>query len=453
LRAAILSGGESVMEVPETQYAKSGSYHIAYQVFGEGPFDLVIIPAFVSHLEMWWEQPRAVRGLRQLASFARVIMFDKRGTGMSDRVIDTQLPTPEERIDDVRAVMESAGSKTAAIMGSSEGGWMAALFAATYPERVRALVLHAAYPRAIQDDDFPEGWLPRERIEKDILETEQGWISGQPAGGLAPEGSAVLRWYMKMMRLGASPGAAVALARMDHATDIRSILPSIHVPTLVTVREGDENLPASRYMAQHIPGARLCVYPGDEHGLFFGEQDAVLGDIQAFLTGVRSEPLADRVLSTVLFTDIVESTRHAAELGDRKWRDMLDEHDAIIREQLDVHRGHRVNPIGLGDGVLATFDGPARAIRCAHSICLGVRALGLEARAGVHTGEIEVRGDDLAGMAVHIGARVSAMAAPGEVLVSGSVPPLVAGSGLVFHDRGEHELKGVPGHWRLFAAT
>jgi class 3 adenylate cyclase len=221
----------------------------------------------------------------------------------------------------------------------------------------------------------------------------------------------------------------------------------------VTVREGDENLPASRYMAQHIPGARFSSFPGDEHGLFFGDQEPILGEIQEFLTGVRPPPLADRVLSTVLFTDIVDSTRRAAELGDRRWRDVLDDHDALVIEQLAAHRGRKVNSIGLGDGVLATFDGPARAIRCAQSICAGVRRLGLEARAGVHTGEVEVRGEDLAGMAVHIGARVSALAGPDEVLVSAAVPPLVAGSGIVFHDRGEHTLKGVPGQWRIFAAT
>jgi pimeloyl-ACP methyl ester carboxylesterase/class 3 adenylate cyclase len=444
------------MEIPETRYAKSGTYHIAYQVFGGGAFDLVIIPAFVSHVEMWWEQPMAVRGLTQLGSFARVILFDKRGTGMSDRVSDTLLPTPEERIDDVRAVMESAGSTQAAILGSSEGGWMATLFAATYPERVRALVLHATYPRAIQDADFPEGWLPRARMEQDLRETEEAWISGQPFGGLSPGGESnvgIQRWRSRMMRMAASPGAAVALAKMDHATDIRSILPSVHVPTLVTVREGDENLPASRYMAGHIPGARFRVFPGDEHGIFFGDQDAILGEIQEFLTGVRTAPLADRVLSTVLFTDLVDSTSRAAELGDRRWRDLLDQHDALILEQLAVHRGRRVNSIGLDDGVLATFDRPARAIRCAQAICNGVRSFGLQARAGVHTGEIEFRGEDLSGIAVHIGARVSALAGPGEVLVSGAVPSLVAGSGLVFDDRGERQLKGVPGSWRLFAAT
>jgi pimeloyl-ACP methyl ester carboxylesterase/class 3 adenylate cyclase len=444
------------MEVPETRYAKSGPYHIAYQVFGGGAFDLVIIPGFVSHVEMWWEQPMAARGLSHLGSFARVILFDKRGTGMSDRVSDTQLPTPEERIDDVRAVMESAGSTQAAILGSSEGGWMATLFAATYPERVRALVLHATYPRAIQDDDFPEGWLPRGRMEQDLLETEEAWISGRPDGRLTSDSEStatIQRWRSKMMRMAASPGAAVALAKMDHATDIRSILPSVHVPTLVTVREGDENLPASRYMAEHIPGARFRVFPGDEHVIFFGDQDAILGEIQEFLTGVRTTPMADRVLSTVVFTDIVDSTTRAAELGDRRWMDLLDQHDALILEQLAVYRGRRVNSIGLGDGVLATFDGPARAIRCAQAICNGVRSLGLQARAGVHTGEIEFRGEDLSGIAVHIGARVSALAGPGEVLVSGAVPSLVAGSGLAFEDRGERQLKGVPGSWRLFAAT
>lgn len=445
------------MELPETRYAKSGSYHIAYQVVGDGPFDLVIIPGFVSHVEMWWEQPVTARGLRRLASFARVIIFDKRGTGMSDRVNDTEPPTPEERMDDVRAVMDAAGSEQAAIVGSSEGGWMASLFAATYPKRVRALVLNATYPRSIQDDDFPEGWLPRSKMQERLEEIERAWLQGQPgAEGLIPatdENESLTRWMGRMQRLGASPGAAVALARMDFATDIRSVLPSIHVPTLVMVREGDENLPASRYMAQHIPGARFRVFPGNEHGLFFGEQDGTLGEIEEFLTGVRPPSQSDRVLSTVLFTDIVESTRRAAELGDRRWKDLLDEHDAVVLDQLNFHRGRRVNSIGLGDGVLATFDGPARAIRCGQAICQGVRALGLQARAGVHTGEVEFRGEDLSGMAVHIGARVSALAGPGEVLVSGAVPLLVAGSGLVFEDRGEQQLKGVPGNWRLFAAT
>jgi pimeloyl-ACP methyl ester carboxylesterase len=442
--------------VPETRYAKSGRYHIAYQVFGDGPFDLVMIPGFMSHLEMWWEQPIAARGLRRLASFARVIIFDKRGTGMSDRVSDAELPTPEERMDDVRAVMETAGSERAAIVGWSEGGWMACLFAATYPERVRALVLHATYPRVIQDDEFPEGWMPRSKMTEYVEEVERAWIQGSPEWGPAPAGEqmeAVRRWQGLMWRRAASPGAAVALARMDFATDVRSILPLIHVPTLLTVREGDENVPASRYMAKHIPDAKFRVFPGNEHGLLFGDQDALLGEIQEFLTGVRPAPEPDRVLSTVLFTDIVDSTKRAAALGDRRWKDLLDEHDALVLDQLAFHRGRRVNSIGLGDGVLATFDGPARAIRCAQAICQGVRSLGLQARAGVHTGEVEMRGDDLSGMAVHIGARVCALAGPGEVLVSGAVPSLVAGSGLAFEDRGEQQLKGVPGSWRLFAAT
>jgi len=444
------------MATPETIYAKSGKYHIAYQVFGDGPFDLVMIPGFMSHLEMWWEHPITARGLRRLASFARVIIFDKRGTGMSDRVSDAELPTPEERMDDVRAVMDAAGSERAAILGWSEGGWMACLFAATYPARVRALVLHATYPRAIQDESFPEGWLPRSGMDEYLEETERAWTQGTPEWGPAPateDMAAVRRWQVRMWRRAAGPNAAVALAKMDLATDIRSVLPSIHVPTLVMVRGGDENLPASRYMAEHIPGARFCVFPGDEHGLLFGDQDATLGEIEEFLTGVRTSPQADRVLSTVLFTDIVGSTSRAAELGDRRWKDLLDEHDALIADRLALHRGRRVNSIGLGDGVLATFDGPARAIRCAQAICQGVRSLGLTVRAGVHTGEVEMRGDDISGLAVHIGARVSALAGVGEVLVSGSVPPLVAGSGITFDDRGEQELKGVPGRWRLFAVV
>jgi pimeloyl-ACP methyl ester carboxylesterase len=444
------------MPAPETVYAKSGKYHIAYQVFGDGPFDLVMIPGFMSHLEMWWEQPITARGLRRLASLARIIIFDKRGTGMSDRVNDAELPTPEERMDDVRAVMDAAGSTRAAILGWSEGGWMACLFAATYPARVRALVLHATYPRAIKDDEFPEGGVPRSKVAEYLEETERTWMEGNPVWGPVPvteEMEAVRRWQVRMWRRAASPNAAVALAKMDLATDIRSVLPSIHVPTLVMVREGDEGLPASRYMAEHIPGARFRVFPGDEHGLLFGDQDATLGEIEEFLTGVRTPPQADRVLSTVLFTDIVGSTSRAAELGDRRWKDLLDEHDALIADRLALHRGRRVNSVGLGDGVLATFDGPARAIRCAQAICQGVRALGLSVRAGIHTGEVEMRGDDLSGLAVHIGARVSALAGAGEVLVSGSVPPLVAGSGITFDDRGEHELKGVPGRWRLFAVA
>lgn len=443
------------MSTPETLYAKSGRYHIAYQVFGNGLFDLVMIPGFMSHLEMWWDNPSTARGLRRLASFARVIIFDKRGTGMSDRVSEAELPTPEERMEDVRSVMDAAGSERPAILGWSEGGWMASLLAATYPARVRALVLHAAYPRAIQDDDFPEGWLPRARMQASLDEIEQAWTQGIPESlwPTTEETEATQRWLGRMQRLAASPGAAVALSRMDFATDIRSVLPSIHVPTLVMVREGDENLPASRYMAEHIPGARFRIFPGNEHGLLFGDQDTTLGEVEEFLTGVRPPLQPDRVLATLLFTDIVDSTKRAAELGDLRWKQVLDEHDAIVAGQLAFYRGRRVNSVALGDGVLATFDGPARAIRCAEAICRGVRTLGLDVRAGVHTGEVEMRGEDLSGMAVHIGARVSALAAAGEVLVSGSVPPLVAGSGISFEDRGEQDLKGVPGNWKLFAVS
>jgi pimeloyl-ACP methyl ester carboxylesterase len=385
-----------------------------------------------------------------------VIIFDKRGTGMSDRVGEGDMPTPEERMDDVRAVMEAADCTRAAILGSSEGGWMAALLAATYPDRVRSLVVHAGYPRSIKDDDFPEGWLPRDDMQTYIDGIERAWQQGNPgAGGPVPaseENAEVVRWFGQLMRRAASPGAAMALVRMDQATDIRSVLPSIHVPTLITVREGDENLPACRYMAEHIPGARLRIFPGDEHGLFFGDQEPLLDEIEEFLTGARPVVDPDRVLTTVLFTDIVGSTARAAELGDRRWKVLLDQHDMVVNSELPRYRGRRVNAIGLGDGVLATFDGPARAIRCAIQLLERLRAIGLEARAGIHTGEVELRGDDLSGLGVHIGARIAALAGPGEVLVSGAVPPLVAGSGVTFDDRGLFELKGVPEEWRIFAA-
>jgi class 3 adenylate cyclase/pimeloyl-ACP methyl ester carboxylesterase len=446
---------ESAISIPTTQYAKSGRYHIAYQVFGSGAFDLVIVPGFVSHVEMWWELPAAVRGLRRLASFARVILFDKRGTGMSDRVSEDLLPTPEERMDDVRAVMDAAGSQQAAVLGSSEGGWMCALFAATYPDRVRALVIHAGYPRPIQDDDFPDGWLPRSRIQDDLEEMERAWIEGRIIGGPVPASgdSEALRWYVRMGRRAASPGAAVALAKMDLATDIRPILSTVHVPTLVTVREGDENLPASRYMATKIPGAKFAVFPGDEHGLFLGNQDGLFGEIEEFLTGSRTPEEADRVLSTVLFTDIVDSTRRAAALGDRRWTEILSEHDEIAGQELQRHRGRKVSSIGLGDGLLATFDGPARAIRCAQAIRDRLRSLDLMIRSGIHTGEIEIRGNEISGMAVNIGARVASLATRGEVLVSQTVPTLVAGSGLSFEDRGRYTLKGVPDEWQVFAVV
>jgi class 3 adenylate cyclase/esterase/lipase len=447
-------GAETVfVDVPETHYATSGKYHIAYKAFGQGKLNLVIVPPFVSHVEMWWEEPRARRVMDRFGSFARVAIFDKRGTGMSDRVSDDAMPTPEERMDDVRAVMEAAGMTQATVLGSSEGGWMASLLAATYPERVGALVLHAAYPRCIQDESFPEGWLPRHEIAQREQRLHQAWIEGDAGlGGPRPRDPAMAARFSRAMRLAASPGAAVAVFRMDLATDIRAVLPSIGAPTLVTVREGDENLPASRYMAEHIPGAVLKIYPGDEHGLYWdANADAVLDDIEEFLTGARSIGEPDRVLATVLFTDIVGSTERLALVGDRTWREVLDRHDAEISHEVVLHRGRFVGT--TGDGVLATFDGPARAIRCALAIQDMVAQLGVTSRMGLHTGEVEQRGDGVAGIAVHIAARVMSKAEPGEVLVSRTVKDLVAGSGINFAERGSHVLKGVPDAWDLFAVV
>lgn len=443
----------TLTQTPRTQYARSGKYHIAYQVFGDGPFDLVFAPGFVSHVEMAWEEPKIARGLRRLASFARVIVFDKRGTGLSDRVSPENLPIPEDRMDDVRCVMDAASSERAVLLGSSEGGWMCSLFAATFPSRTIALVLHAAYPRSIQDEDFPQGWLPREQLEDYALSIRRSWTEGNPGfGGPRPgvtDDEATRLWFARAMRSAASPGAAEALMRMDFATDIRLILPLIRVPTLLTIREGDENLPATRYMAEKIPGARLKVFPGNEHGFFFGEQDEILGEIEEFLTGVRREPESERVLATVLFTDIVGSTERAAALGDLQWKKLLDAHDAALMRQVERYRGRLVK--STGDGCLATFDGPGRAIQCALEINKAMRELGLDIRSGLHTGEIEMRGEDIAGIAVVIAARVMAESGPADVYVSSSIPPLVAGSGIEFEDLGARELKGVPGDWRLLA--
>ncbi len=355
---------------PETRYAKSGDVNIAYQVVGDGPFDLVYVPGWVSNIDLFWEKPKPARFLEHLASFSRLILFDKRGTGMSDRVSNDRLPTLEQRMDDVRAVLDAVGSENAALLGHSEGGSMSVLFAATYPERSRALVL--------------------------------------------------------------------------------DVLPTTRVPTLVLARTGDRDVTVAegRWLASQIPGARFVELPGDEHLLWAGDQDRLLAEIEEFLTGTRSAPDRDRVLSTVLFTDIVGSTERARELGDRAWHVVLDEHHARVRSLLEHHRGREVDT--AGDGFFASFDGPARAIRAACAIREDVQALGIQIRAGLHTGECELMRDKIGGIAVHTGARVAAAAEPGEVLVSSTVKDLVAGSGIVFADRGERELKGV-GSWRLYS--
>jgi class 3 adenylate cyclase len=437
--------------VPETRYAKSGDLNIAYQVVGEGPFDLVYVPGWVSNIEAMWEEPSHARLLGRLAAFSRLILFDKRGTGMSDPVPVDRLPTLEERMDDVRAVMDAAGSERAAIFGLSEGGLMSVLFSATSPERIEALITHAIYATRLRSRDYP--WAPKpEARAAEIEEIERTWGGEMDISNLAPSADeAFKRRAVAYLRRSASPGAAVALLRMNSQIDVREVLPTIRVPTLVLQRvdDRDVNVEEGRWIARQIPGAKYVELPGDEHLIWAGDVDAVVDEVEEFLTGRRPVYEPDRVLATVLFTDIVGSTERATELGDRRWRQLLDQHHSLVRRQLERFDGREVDT--AGDGFLATFDGPARAIRCADSLRVGVRALGLEIRAGLHTGECEVVGDGVRGIAVHTGARVAALAGTGEVLVSSTVKDLVAGSGIEFEDRGTHKLKGVPGEWRLYA--
>jgi class 3 adenylate cyclase len=438
---------------PETRYAKSGDVNIAYQVTGEGPFDLVYVPGWISNIELMWEEPAHARLLGRLASFSRLILFDKRGTGMSDSVALERLPTLEQRMDDVRAVMDAAGSKRAALFGSSEGGLMSVLFAATYPDRTHALVTHAIYAKRLWSPDYP--WAPTpEARSAEIEGTERSWGSGMDISALAPSADeAFRRRAVAYFRRSASPGAAVALLRMNSQIDVRPALSTIGVPTLVLQRVGDidVNVEEARWIAKQIPGAKLVELPGDEHLIWAGDVDELADEVEEFLTGSRPAPAGDRVLATVLFTDIVGSTERASQLGDRRWREVLEQHHRIVRRELDRFRGREVDT--AGDGFLATFDGPARAVRCGRAIQLAVDELGLEVRAGLHTGEVEFAGEKVAGIAVHTGARVAALARPGEVLVSSTVKDLVAGSGLEFVERGSHELKGVEGEWRLYAVS
>ncbi len=436
---------------PETHYAKSGDVHIAYQMVGDAPRDLILVPGFVSNIEVFWEDPAVARFFERLASFSRLILFDKRGTGLSDRVAD--LPNLETRMDDVRAVMDAVGSERAALCGISEGGPMCALFAATYPARTSALLLLGSYARPRNGAENPGGRSPDD--QRAWLETcEREW--GGPIG-LAQRGPTLVhdervrRWWARYLRMGASPAAAVALARMNYEIDIRHVLPAIRVPTLVLHSAGDRavDVRLGRYLADHIQDARYVELPGIDHLPWGADADAILDEVEEFLTGVRSGPEPDRVLATVLFTDIVGATEKAAALGDRRWRDVITQHHELVRQQLGRFRGREIDT--AGDGFLAAFDGPARAIRCGCAIVDAVRPLGLRIRTGVHTGECEIIGDKLGGIAVHIGARVAALAAPDEVLVSNTVKDLVAGSGLGFQDRGVHTLRGVPGEWRLFA--
>lgn len=441
------------MSMPPIKYTKSGGVHIAYQVVGDGPIDLVLVHGWVSHLEMNWDEPSIARFLERLAGFSRLILFDKRGTGLSDRVAETDLPTLEQRMEDVHAVLNAVGSQRAALLGISEGGPMCALFAATYPERTTALVMCGSYARWMHDDDCT--WAPtREQHEAAFAAYERGWGTSIGFKTVAPTASADERyrnWWARYLRMGASPGAGVALYRMNVEIDIRSLLPSIRVPTLLLHRSGDRliNIECSRYMARHIAGARLVELPGDDHLVYLGDTETVLAEVEEFLTGVRPIATYDTTLATVLFVDIAGSTEKAAAIGDARWRDLLDGFHQALRQELERHRGTLVDT--AGDGAFASFDGPARAIRCACAIRDRVATLGIAVRAGLHTGECQIAGAKLAGMAVHIGARVAASAQPGQVMVSSTVKDLVAGSGLRFSEGQGHTLKGVPGEWRLFA--
>jgi len=439
----------------ETRYVKSGKVNIAYQVVGDGELDLLWVPGWVSSVEASWEVPEYAHFLDRLAAFSRLVLFDKRGTGLSDPVSLDRLPTLEERMDDVRAVLDAAGSERAAVFGASEGGNLSLLFAATHPERVRALVLAAVYVKRLWSPDYP--WAPTpEQRERDTELIEREWGGDMDIADLAPSAlgdPALAQRIRTFFRRSASPGAAAALLRMNAQIDTRSVLPTIRAPTLVLQREGDREVAAEeeRWIAAQIPGAKYVELAGDDHLVWVGDSDGLLDEVEEFLTGVRRGPEPGRILATVLFTDLVGSTELAARLGDRRWRGLLEAHNRTIAGELARWRGREVD--SRGDGVLAAFDGPARAIRCACAIRDGVRALGLEIRAGVHTGECELVGTRLEGVAVHIGARVAALGGPGEVLVSRTVKDLVAGSGIDFADRGEHQLKGVPSLWQLFAVT
>jgi len=441
--------------MPETRYARRGDYSIAYQVVGDGPFDLVYVPGFVSHVEIGWEEPRVARYIERLASFSRLIWFDKRGTGLSDRVPPSELPTLEERMDDVRAVMDAAGSERAALFGISEGGPMSILFAATYPDRTQALVLYGTYAKAAADDDYEWG-IPIADVGSIAEVVQEDWGKGPLLDMFSPsvaDDEHYRKWWARAQRSAASPAAAATVLRMAADVDARSVLPVVRVPTLVVHRSNDLVAPApgARYIADHIPGAKYVELPGDDHAPWVGDADALVDEIEEFLTGTRHAREPDRMLATVLFTDIVDSTSRASQLGDSDWRKLIERHDQLMRGEIERHRGREVKT--MGDGFLATFDGPARAIRCAWSAAETVRRLGIEIRAGLHTGECEVMGRDIGGIAVNIGARVGSAAGPGEVLVSRTVTDLVAGSGIEFTDRGVHSLKGLPGEWQLYAVA
>ena len=441
--------------VPRTRYARSGDLSIAYQVVGEGPLDLVLAPGFISHLEWAWQAPELRRYLERLAEFSRLVLFDKRGTGLSDPVAGPA--TLEERAQDLEAVMDAAGSDSAAVLGVSEGGALAMLFAAAHPERTRALALYGTFPRLTWAPDFPDGLDPA-LMESVLDRLVDRWGEGAGLGAWAPSrrGDPALRaWWGTLQRMGASPGMARGIFSLYSRIDMRDVLGTIRVPTLVLHRRNDQMVPfgIGRYLSERIPGARLVELEGADHLFFVGDTETPLSEIEEFFTGTRPKPTAVRtVLATVLFVDVAGSTELAARVGDAAWASIRARFLNVARDELARYGGREVDV--AGDGLFATFDGPARAIRGALAMTEAASAAGVQVRAGVHAGEVErVDGDGVTGLAVHIGARVMAEATPGEVLVSGTVKDLVVGSGLTFTDRGVRALRGVPGNWPLFAAA
>jgi class 3 adenylate cyclase len=434
---------------PETRYARSGDLHIAYQVFGAGSVDLVIVPGFISNLEETWDNPSAARWLDRLSRFARVIAFDKRGTGLSDRV--EVVPSLDERMDDARAVMDAAHSDRAVLLGISEGGSLATLFAASHPDRCTSLILYGAFAKF-------SGWYPtEEKLAGFYRYVEEKWGTGESVWKYAPslaDDAGFKKIWARHERVGATPAAAKALMRMNQEIDISGVLSAIRVPTLVIHRMEDiaVSIEEGRFLAQHIPHARLAEFAGADHLPYVGANaDDIADEIEEFVTGSRPDVEPDRVLATLMLTDIVDSTKRASELGDRRWRALLDRHDDLVRQEISRLRGREVK--ALGDGFLATFDGPARAVRCAAAIAQGVRSLGLQVRCGLHTGEIELKGTDIAGIAVHIAARIAAQAQGSQVLVSSTVRDLVAGSGLRFVDEDARSLKGISDEVRVFSVA
>lgn len=443
---------ENAPLIPETRYARAGGTHIAYQVFGDGPRDLLLVPGWVSNVDLFWDEPVVVRFFEALSGFARVLLFDKRGTGLSDPVLGAA--TLEERMDDVRAVMDEVGSEKATLFGYSEGGPMCALFAATYPQRTAALVLKGSYARRLAAPDYAAGLSSVQKEELEEL-TRTRWGSAFDIEARIPTlagNKRFRRWWAKFARAGASPAGATALLRMNFGIDVRPILPSIRVPTLIlhAARDRIADVEAGRYLAQHIPGATFVELDCDDHVPFGDGMEQVVREVQRFVTGRSAALDDDRIVTTIMFTDIADSTRLAAEYGDSAWGDLLSAHHDLIRRELDAHRGQEVK--STGDGFHATFDGPVRAIRCGKAICAGVADLGLSVRVGIHTGECVRRGGELEGLAVHIAARIGALADAGQVLTSSTVRDLVAGSGIAFVDRGAHKLKGIEGTWTVCSA-